>query len=523
MLKNKKIILISSNRSFGSYYLQNKLKENCKDLKIITLKNNDQNTLLKKINYFILFILNNLSLLLTKYAFKYDYPSLKEFYPKKNYDLILNDVNSNETIKFLKNYNPDLIIIFGTKILTNKYYFRNIKVINIHHGFLPYFKGVNSVDWTLLGKNYSYLGFAIHYVSQKLDRGNLIYQERVKPYFFESYNNYKYRLYFKSCDRLLSLLKNNKLSSLIQPKKEYKTFYHKDKKITFGADVKEAFDSTNFKKYLFLNYKPRNSIEANFFEKYNLPSENSFLPGWYILNFHDIIENISFNQKVSKIYTSKENFIKNIKYILQKGFNPISISEGISLIKKKKLLNEKYFSITFDDGFYSFLKVANFLNKNNIKPCLFLCGKNLIKNEVLDNHKDYFEHKKIYEPIEKQYLQIHDVKNLINNDYIEIGSHTFNHIPLSSNNRKYFFSEICFHHNLKKIFSINNNLFAYPFGKLSDLDFYSEHILIKKNFNYFSAFGGINQLDCDGNLLRINMHNENINELKKYLRLQHVR
>ena len=83
MLKNKKIILISSNRSFGSYYLQNKLKENCKDLKIITLKNNDQNTLLKKINYFILFILNNLSLLLTKYAFKYDYPSLKEFYPKK--------------------------------------------------------------------------------------------------------------------------------------------------------------------------------------------------------------------------------------------------------------------------------------------------------------------------------------------------------------------------------------------------------------------------------------------------------
>ena len=141
----------------------------------------------------------------------------------------------------------------------------------------------------------------------------------------------------------------------------------------------------------------------------------------------------------------------------------------------------------------------------------------------MHNHKDYFENKKIFEPIEKKYLQINDIKNLINNDYIEIGSHTFNHIPLSSNNRKYFFSEICFHYHLKKIFSLNNNLFAYPFGKLTDLDFYSEHILIKKNFKYFSAFGGINQLDCDGNLLRINMHNENIDELKKYLRLQHVR
>ena len=179
------------------------------------------------------------------------------------------------------------------------------------------------------------MGYAIHYVSKKLDRGNLIYQERVKPYFFESYNNYKYRLYFKSCDRLLLLLKNNKLSSLIQTKKEYKTFYHKDKKITFENDVKEAFDNTNFKKYLFLNYKPKNTIEANFLKKKVFQLKILFLPGWYILNFHDIIENISFNQKVSKIYTSKENFIEIITYILQNGFKAISISEGISLIKKK--------------------------------------------------------------------------------------------------------------------------------------------------------------------------------------------
>ena len=125
--------------------------------------------------------------------------------------------------------------------------------------------------------------------------------------------------------------------------------------------------------------------------------------------------------------------------------------------------------------------------------------------------------------VEKKYLQIHDVKNLINNNLVELGSHTFSHISLSANNRKHFFSEICFHYYLKKTFNINNNLFAYPFGKIGDLDFYAEHILIKKNFSYFSAFGGINQLECAGHLLRINMKNESLDEFKNYLKLQHIR
>jgi len=50
----------------------------------------------------------------------------------------------------------------------------NLGVINCHMGKLPSYRGMDVVEWTLLEKKYSELGFSIHIMDEKVDTGNIL-------------------------------------------------------------------------------------------------------------------------------------------------------------------------------------------------------------------------------------------------------------------------------------------------------------------------------------------------------------
>lgn len=96
---------------------------------------------------------------------------------KINYN-ILTDVNSNESIAILKSVNPDFLLLSSLSAILNKSALAVPKIctLNIHTSLLPAYKGPRPVFWSLLHGEDKF-GFTVHEVTEKIDTGNILYQQ----------------------------------------------------------------------------------------------------------------------------------------------------------------------------------------------------------------------------------------------------------------------------------------------------------------------------------------------------------
>jgi phosphoribosylglycinamide formyltransferase 1 len=84
----------------------------------------------------------------------------------------------NEIFKNLKKYKISLICLSGYMKIISKTFINKFKkkIINIHPSLLPKFKGLNTFTRILKNKEKK-TGCTVHYVSEKLDSGNIITQK----------------------------------------------------------------------------------------------------------------------------------------------------------------------------------------------------------------------------------------------------------------------------------------------------------------------------------------------------------
>ena len=85
----------------------------------------------------------------------------------------------NKVMKYLKNI--DIICLAGfMKVLDSKFVTKwKSRLINIHPSYLPAFKGLKAQDQAIKAKA-SYSGCSVHYVTSKIDSGQIILQKKVK-------------------------------------------------------------------------------------------------------------------------------------------------------------------------------------------------------------------------------------------------------------------------------------------------------------------------------------------------------
>ena len=71
--------------------------------------------------------------------------------------------------------NPEFILLFGTEILSEEWLkrFRN-KIINIHLGLSPYYRGSATLFWPFYNNDIGHLGTTIHETVSKVDAGRII-------------------------------------------------------------------------------------------------------------------------------------------------------------------------------------------------------------------------------------------------------------------------------------------------------------------------------------------------------------
>jgi len=86
--------------------------------------------------------------------------------------------NSLQTEKLLKKIKPGIIILGQTGIVKkNILDIPAIGTINAHPGILPEYRGIDSYKWALFNDDYDKIGATVHWVDEKIDSGNIIFQE----------------------------------------------------------------------------------------------------------------------------------------------------------------------------------------------------------------------------------------------------------------------------------------------------------------------------------------------------------
>jgi folate-dependent phosphoribosylglycinamide formyltransferase PurN len=86
-----------------------------------------------------------------------------------------NNINGKDMEIKLKEINPDLIIHISSDILKkNIFTIPKIGTLNLHHGVLPYIKGLDSVYWGVYYGKPKWVGATVHFIDEGIDTGSII-------------------------------------------------------------------------------------------------------------------------------------------------------------------------------------------------------------------------------------------------------------------------------------------------------------------------------------------------------------
>jgi len=107
--------------------------------------------------------------------------SVKRYFGS-SYDFAIdNQIQIMEPDKYMKEPVPiDIVVVSGypklipLKIINSP----KIGIINIHHSYLPAYRGRHPINWAIVnGEKYS--GVTIHHLNEKFDDGNIIFQKKM--------------------------------------------------------------------------------------------------------------------------------------------------------------------------------------------------------------------------------------------------------------------------------------------------------------------------------------------------------
>ncbi len=152
-------------------------------------------------------------------------PSYDQYLPPS---LIVDDVNSEDVEHALQKIQPHLIVIWGGLIVRDHIIKIAKKVLNMHLGYCPYYRGTNCNFHAILNHDFSHIGITIHEAIAEVDAGRIyavvsVDTKRPPKAFFRDLNDRAVTTYVQICAKLhegehletyaqdLSLGKNHKL------------------------------------------------------------------------------------------------------------------------------------------------------------------------------------------------------------------------------------------------------------------------------------------------------------------------
>ena len=133
------------------------------------------------------------------------------------------EINNLETTKLIKDFNPELIVTYGCSIIKPKLIdlFKN-KIINVHLGISPYYRGAGTNFHALVNNEFHFFGYTIMYIDKGIDTGEIIHQGRAEFINDDTPHTIGNRLIKKMTKDFISLISN---FTLIEHKPKIKVNY----------------------------------------------------------------------------------------------------------------------------------------------------------------------------------------------------------------------------------------------------------------------------------------------------------
>lgn len=116
----------------------------------------------------------------------------------------IGSANDKKSIELIKGKAPDLIIINGTRILS-KEFVQNFqgKIMNIHAGITPAYRGVHGAYWALVNNDPENCGTTVHFVDSGIDTGSILAQAKVEVEPGDNFATYPYLQFAKGINLLM--------------------------------------------------------------------------------------------------------------------------------------------------------------------------------------------------------------------------------------------------------------------------------------------------------------------------------
>jgi folate-dependent phosphoribosylglycinamide formyltransferase PurN len=102
-------------------------------------------------------------------------------------------VNSAETIARLRDLEPKVVLVVGTRIISRQVLSSvPAPFINYHDGITPKYRGIHGGYWAKAQGDLGNFGVTVHLVDPGIDTGEVLYQARLKPPPKDNYATFSY-------------------------------------------------------------------------------------------------------------------------------------------------------------------------------------------------------------------------------------------------------------------------------------------------------------------------------------------
>ena len=136
-------------------------------------------------------------------------------------------VNDASTHTLISSLTPDIIIVNGTRIISEKTLVStSATFINTHLGITPQYRGVHGGYWSLFRNDRSNFGATIHLVDKGIDTGSILKQCFTQPTLRDNFYTYPFLQMASTLNMWVNLLSNEQLPITVQKKSPSALYYH---------------------------------------------------------------------------------------------------------------------------------------------------------------------------------------------------------------------------------------------------------------------------------------------------------
>ena len=127
----------------------------------------------------------------------------------------VNDLNSKESIEFLKKATPEVVAFTGGGIIRQNLLDVSGKgILNVHMGILPPYRGMDVVEWPILEQQYHNLGITLHFMDRGVDTGAILEVKHIPIKANDTIRHIRTRHEIAMCDLMVWGIRNVTLNNI---------------------------------------------------------------------------------------------------------------------------------------------------------------------------------------------------------------------------------------------------------------------------------------------------------------------